>query len=75
MWICGDWHGGGCGFGFVEISVCDGHRRLCSRLRCGSRWLLGCGIDGWVMEIDDWVVGIGGWVVGCDGRMVHLVMK
>ena len=29
----------------MEISVGGGHRCLCSRLRCGSRWLLGCGIN------------------------------
>ena len=39
----GDRHGGWCGF--MEINVYGGHRRLCSRLRCGSRWLLGYGID------------------------------
>ena len=39
----GDRHGDWCGF--MEINVYGGHRRLCSRLRCGSRWLLGYGID------------------------------
>ena len=39
----GDRHGGWCGF--MEINVYGGHRRLCSRLRCGSQWLLGYGID------------------------------
>ncbi|KAF3968738.1 hypothetical protein CMV_007402 [Castanea mollissima] len=39
VWVCGDQLGEGCGF--VEISVCGGHRRLCSRLRCGSLRLLG----------------------------------
>ena len=34
---------GGCLF--VEIDIYGGHRPLWSRLRCGSRWLLDCGID------------------------------
>nr|POE99683.1 hypothetical protein CFP56_19012 [Quercus suber] len=72
MWVSGDWRGGGCGF--VEISVYGGHQRLCSRWRCGSQWLLGCGIDGWVMEIGDWVVGIDGWVVGFGDWVVESVI-
>ena len=57
--------GGGCGF--VEISVCGGHWRLLSRLRCGSWWLLGRGIDESVTGLWESVTGLCGfgfwWVI------------
>ena len=56
---------GGCGF--VEISVCCGHRRLWPRLRCGSRWLLGCGIDESVVGLWKSVSGLWEMVSGLCG--------
>ena len=56
----------------MEISVCGGHRCLWSRLRCGSRWLLGCGIDDWVVGIGGWVVGFGDWVCGVGDWVVDI---
>ena len=57
VWVCGDRRGEGCGF--VEISVCGGYWHLWSRLRCGSRWLLGCGIDESMVGL--WKSMIGLW--------------
>ena len=55
----------------MEISVCGGHRRLWLRLRCRSRWLLGCGINElmvglWksVTELWDSVTGLSVSVTG-----------
>ena len=62
MWVCGDQRGGGCEF--VEISVCGGHRCLCSRLRCGSRWLLGVGIDELMVGLWKLVTGLWELMVG-----------
>ena len=62
VWVCGDRRGGGCLF--VEISVCGGHRRLWSRLRCGSRWLLGCGIDESMVGLWKSVIGLWDSVTG-----------
>nr|POF23281.1 hypothetical protein CFP56_27952 [Quercus suber] len=56
VWVCGDRRGGGCLF--AEISVCDVHQHLWSRLRCGSRWLLGCGIDESVVGLWKSVTGL-----------------
>ena len=58
----GDRHGGWCGF--MEINVYGGHRRLCSRLRCGSRWLLGYGIDESMVGLWKSVTGLWESVVG-----------
>ena len=56
VWVCGDRRDGGCLF--VEISICGGDRRLWSRVRCGSRWLLGCGIDELVVGLWKSVTGL-----------------
>ena len=46
----------------MEISECGGHVRLWLRLRlrlrCGSRWLLGRGIDEWVVKLWESVTGL-----------------
>ena len=48
----------------MEISVYGGHRRLCSRLRCGSRLLLGCGIDESMVGLWDLVARLWDLVTG-----------
>ena len=62
VWVYGDERGGRCLI--VEISICGGHRRLWSRLRCGSLWLLGCGIDESVVRLWKSMTGLWESVTG-----------
>ena len=62
VWVCGDRRGEGCRF--MEISVFGGHRCLCSRLRYGSRWLLGYGIDESMVRLWESVARLWDLVIG-----------